>query len=123
MPQGANTGLVGASTPDLSGTQWVLSLDRLRGDIAIDRINRTARVTAGMRLSELNAAASMHGLMFPIDLGADPMIGGMVATNTGGARFIRYGDVRRNVLGLEVVLPDGTELDMSRPCLEAKSGP
>src|SRR5690606_6409459 len=55
-----------------------------------------------------------HGLAYPIDLGADPSIGGMVASNTGGARFIRYGDVRRSVLGLKVVLADeaGTLLDL-----------
>ena len=59
-----------------------------------------------MRLSEVNAAAEPHGMHLPIDLGADPMIGGMIATNTGGARFLRHGDMRRRTLGLTVVLPD-----------------
>src|SRR5690606_10143614 len=47
-----------------------------------------------------------HGLTLPIDLGADPTIGGMVATNTGGARMLRHGDVRRHVLGVRMVVAD-----------------
>jgi FAD/FMN-containing dehydrogenase len=50
--------------------------------------------------------------MFPIDLGADPTIGGMVVTNTGGTRLLRYGDVRQNLLGIEAVLADGSVLDL-----------
>lgn len=111
IPQGANTGLVGASTPDGSGRMAVLSLERLNRRLEIDPVNRTARVDGGLLLSALNEALLPHGLMFPIDLGADPSIGGMIATNTGGTRLLRYGDVRHNLLGLEVVLADGTVLD------------
>lgn len=106
IPQGANSGLVLGSTPDKTGGQIVLSLDRLRAPFEIDAADRTARVGAGVRLSALNAALEPHGLFLPIDLGSDPMIGGMAATNTGGARFLRYGDMRRHVLGLEMVLAD-----------------
>jgi len=106
VPQGANTGLVGASTPDQTGDQVVLSLDRLRGVEAVDIHNRTAVALGGTRLSVLNRAVGQHELFFPIDLGSDPSLGGMVATNTGGSRLLRYGDVQRNLLGLEVVLPD-----------------
>jgi len=105
-PQGANTGLVGASTPDASGEQLVVSLDRLRGVEAVDTHNRTACVRAGTRLSELNGEVARHDLFYPIDLGSDPSLGGMVATNTGGSRLLRYGDVQRSLLGLEVVLAD-----------------
>ncbi|MEM9970977.1 MAG: FAD-binding oxidoreductase [Pseudomonadota bacterium] len=114
VPQGANTGLVGGSVPDASGVQAVMSTDRLHTAPVIDPVERTATVTAGTRLSALNAAAEPYGLHFPIDLGADPMLGGMIATNTGGARFLRYGDVRRRTLGLTVVLPDseGTTLKL-----------
>ena len=108
---GANTGLVGASNPDASGAQLVLSLERLNRVLEIDPIDRTARVDAGVTLSALNAAAERHGLFFPIDLGADPQLGGMVVTNTGGARLLKYGDVRANLLGLEVVLADGTRVE------------
>ncbi|MFD2205686.1 FAD-binding oxidoreductase [Kiloniella antarctica] len=124
IPQSGNTGLVGASTPDPSGTQGVLSFDRLlgtvesatqgSGNIIFDEENRSVTVGAGVRLSDLNAFLAPKGYVFPIDLGADPRIGGMIATNTGGARFLRYGDVRQNTLGVKVVLADaqGTELDL-----------
>ncbi len=111
VPQGANTGLVGASTPDASGRMAVLSLERLNKRLEIDPVNRTARVDGGVLLSALNEALAGHGLMFPIDLGADPSIGGMIATNTGGTRLLKYGDVRHNLLGIEVALADGTVLD------------
>ena len=109
LTQGANSGLVGASTPPaepLEGGLVVLSTERLRDGLRIDVADRSAVAPAGLRLSELNAAAAVHGLWFPIDLGADPSIGGMVATDTGGARMLRHGDVRRNTLGVEVVLAD-----------------
>lgn len=114
VPQSGNTGLVAGSTPDGSGTQGVLSLDRLRSTFELDLDNRSLRVDAGFRLSEINARLEPHGLFFPIDLGADPMAGGMVASNTGGARFLRFGDVRRNTLGLKVVLGDdaGTTVEL-----------
>ncbi|MEY9162629.1 FAD/FMN-containing dehydrogenase [Sinorhizobium fredii] len=115
IPQSGNTGLVSGSTPDSSGTQGVLSLDRLTGVFELDRTNRSVRASAGIRLSDLNARLEEFGLFFPIDLGADPRLGGMIATNTGGSRFLRYGDVRRSTLGLKVVLADehGTVLDLS----------
>ena len=127
LPQGANSGLVGASTPPSDrrapdGTASnspasngpasadrplvVLSTERLVDGLEIDATDRTAIVPAGVRLSTLNEAAGRHGLWFPIDLAADPAIGGMVATNTGGARMLRHGDVRRRTLGVEVVLAD-----------------
>lgn len=112
VPQGANTGLVGASTPDASGQQAVLSFERAASTLQVNAINRSIEVSAGVSLSKLNDTLESYGLWFPIDLGADPTVGGMIATNTGGTRFIRYGDVRRNVLGLEAVLHDGTVLNL-----------
>ncbi len=106
VPQGANTGLVGASTPPPTGRCVVLSTDRLRRPPQIDPTDRTAVVDAGVRRSELDDAALAHGVHLPIDLGADPSIGGMVATNTGGSRMLAYGDMRRRVLGLRAVLAD-----------------
>lgn len=104
VPQGAATGLVAGATPTSAGDQWIVSTQRLRDVLEIDPVNRSATVAAGYRLSDLNRAAAEHGLTFPIDLGADPTIGGMVATNTGGARLIRYGGVRENLLDVEGVL-------------------
>ena len=112
VPQGANTGMVGASTPDASGEMLVLSLERLSRTLEIDPVDRTVVAGGGVLLSQLDKALEEHGLMFPIDLGADPTVGGMVATNTGGTRVLRYGDVRQNLLGVEVALADGTVLDL-----------
>lgn len=107
LPQGAASGLVGASTPSPGGPSVVvLSTERLLDGLEVHPEDRTAVVPAGMRLSALEEALRPHGLTFPIDLGADPTIGGMVATNTGGSRTVRHGDVRRHVLGVEAVLAD-----------------
>lgn len=103
IPQGARTGLVAAGIAGPGHDEIVLTLERLARPPVIDPINRTAEVDAGVPLSAINAAAAKHGLFFPIDLGADPSVGGMIAANTGGARFLRYGDVRRNLLGIELV--------------------
>lgn len=124
VPQSGNTGLVSGSTPDGSGRQGVLSLDRLTAPFDLDRVNRSVRAGAGLRLFDLNGRLEESGLFFPIDLGADPRLGGMIATNTGGSRFLRYGDVRRNVLGLTVVLADeaGTVLDLSSDLRKNNTG-
>jgi len=106
LPQGANTGLVGASTPGREGGVVVVSTEHLRGVPIIDPIDRTVVVPAGLRLSELNEHLEPHGLELAIDLGADPSIGGMVATNTGGARMLRHGDMGSHVLGVEAVIAD-----------------
>lgn len=106
IPQGANSGLVEASTPTASGREVVLSTERLRPEIFIDPVDRVAVVGAGTRLSELNDAAAAFGLHLPIDLGADPSIGGMAATNTGGSRMIAHGDMRRQILGMRCVIAD-----------------
>ncbi len=125
VPQGANTGLVGASTPDASGTQVVLSTSRLRNSCEIDAANRSVVVDAGVTLQELNDRLAPHGLWFPVDLGANPTVGGMVAANTGGTRLIRYGDVRHNLLALQAVLlePAGELLDMGRALRKDNTGP
>ncbi len=106
LPQGANTGLVGASVAPADPPTAVLSTERLRAAVTINVDDSTATVGAGTRLSELNAAAAVHRLQLPIDLGADPAIGGMIATNTGGSRVLRYGPMRRYVLAAEVVAAD-----------------
>jgi FAD/FMN-containing dehydrogenase len=122
--QGANTGLVGASTPDETGSQVVLSLSRLNKEFTADVANRSVTVAAGMLLQELNERLEPHGLWFPIDLGANPSIGGMVATNTGGTRLIRYGDVRHNLLAVEVVLfdPPGEVVRLGRSLRKDNTG-
>jgi len=124
VPQSGNTGLVSGSTPDATGSEVVLSLDRVTDRFELDLDNRSLRAGAGFRLSEVNRRLEPHGLFFPIDLGADPRLGGMVATNTGGSRFLKYGDVRRNTLGLKIVLADqaGTILEFDQELRKNNTG-
>jgi len=124
IPQSGNTGLVSGSTPDATGAQAVLSLDRMTQRFELDLDNRSLRAGAGFRLSDVNQKLEKHGLFFPIDLGADPRLGGMLATNTGGSRFLKYGDVRRNTLGIKVVLADeeGTILDLTSDLRKNNTG-
>ncbi len=104
--QGANSGLVGASTPDASGTQGVLRLNRLDRVIDLSPRDRAVMVEPGVTLDDLNRVLTAEGLFFPVEVGSNPSVGGLVSTNAGGARTIRYGDVSRNVLGVEAVLAD-----------------
>jgi FAD/FMN-containing dehydrogenase len=124
VPQGANTGLVAAGVPADSSRDVILTLRALNRPPQIDAANRSAVVDAGVLLSRLNSTAAEFDLCFPIDLAADPSVGGMVAANAAGARFVRYGDVRRNLLGLEVVLgdPEGTVLDLMKPLWKNNTG-
>ena len=122
QPLGANTGLVGASNPDATSTQLVLSCERLNRTIEVDPIDRTVLVDAGVTLSALNQVLATHDLCFPIDLGADPQIGGMIATNTGGTSLLKYGDVRKNLLGLEVAFADGTLFSQLSPLRKNNTG-
>jgi FAD/FMN-containing dehydrogenase len=104
--QGANTGLVGAATPDRSGSQGVLGLSRLNHLLDLSVIDRTVVVESGMRLDSLNDSLASEDLFFPVELGANPSVGGLVATNAGGARTVRYGDTASRVVGVEGVLAD-----------------
>ncbi|WP_435655926.1 FAD-binding oxidoreductase [Brucella pituitosa] len=124
VPQSGNTGLVSGSSPDNTGLQVVLSLDRMNEVFRLDEDNRSLTASAGWRLSDVNSKLEAHGLFFPIDLGADPRLGGMIATNTGGTRFLKYGDMRKNTLGLKVVLADedGTVLDLSNELRKNNTG-
>lgn len=72
VAQSGNTGLVGASVPDDTGTRASLSLSRLRETFDLDVANRSLRVSAGFRLSEVNDCLAEHGLFFPIDWARTP---------------------------------------------------
>jgi FAD/FMN-containing dehydrogenase len=109
VPQGGNTGLVGGSTPDTSGRQVVLSLQRMNAVRAIDAANLTITVEAGCILQNLQQAAENAGLLFPLSLAAEGSctIGGNLASNAGGTQVLRYGNARDLCLGLEVVTAQG----------------
>ena len=109
VPQGGNTGLCGAATPDESGTAVVLSTARLNRVRAIDVDNDTITVEAGCVLQAVQEAAEGMGRLFPLSLAAEGSctIGGNLATNAGGTQVLRYGNTRELTLGLEVVTAEG----------------
>ncbi len=109
VPQGGNTGLVVGSTPDASGREVVLNLQRLNAVRALDADNLTITVEAGCVLQRVQEAAEAAGLLFPLSLAAEGSctIGGNLATNAGGTQVVRYGNSRELCLGLEVVTARG----------------
>lgn len=109
VPQGGNTGLCGAATPDTTGTAIVISLGRLNRIRGLDADNDTMEVEAGCILQSVQQAARDAHRLFPLSLGAEGSctIGGNLATNAGGTQVLRYGNARDLVLGLEVVTPQG----------------
>ena len=105
-PFGAGTSLEGHVIPVHGG----ISLDLTRMDriVQLRPADLIAVVQPGVMRSALNARASREGLQFPVDPGADCTLGGMAATNASGTTAVRYGAMRPNVLGLEIVLADGS---------------
>jgi len=106
--QGGMTGLAGGATPQAG--EIAISLEKLRGIEDIDTVGRTMTVLAGTTLREVQQAAEAADLYYGVDLGSRDTctIGGNVATNAGGIQVLRYGMTRRNVVGIEAVLADGT---------------
>ena len=109
VTQGGNTGLVGGSTPDASGQQVVLSLQRMQAVRSMDTANLTMTAEAGCMLQTLQETAEKAGFLFPLSLAAEGSctIGGNLATNAGGTQVVRYGNARDLCLGLEVVTAQG----------------
>ena len=124
VPQGGNTSLCAGAIPDESGEQIVLSLERLNRIRNLDVLNYSIEVEAGCLLATIQVAASDGGLHFPLSLAAEGscQIGGNLATNAGGLNVIRYGTARALVLGLEVVLADGSVLSSMRSLRKDTAG-
>ena len=113
VPSGGRTGLAGAA--NASNDELVISLEKMDRILGIDPINMSITAEAGAIVETLQKAAKDRGLFYPVDLAAKGscQLGGNIATNAGGLKLIRYGGTRENVLGLEVVLIDGTVLDLN----------
>jgi FAD/FMN-containing dehydrogenase len=109
VPQGGNTGMMGGAAPHESGTEIVVSLSRMNRIRAVDAIDLTMTVEAGVVLKAAQDAAVAHDCMLPLAMGSEgtAQIGGVISTNAGGNNTVRYGNARDLLLGLEVVLPDG----------------
>jgi FAD/FMN-containing dehydrogenase len=122
VPQGGLTGLAGGAQPHPRGV--AISLERLRRIEAIDPFGLIATVEAGVVLQDLQAALRPHKLLFGVDLAprGSCQIGGMLAANAGGQGVVQFGTMRAQVLGLEVVLADGSLLSMLRPLYKNNTG-
>ena len=124
VPQGGNTGLVGGSVPTGTRREIVLALGRMNRIRALDALNDTLTVEAGCVLAAVQSAADQAGRLFPLSLAAEGscQIGGNLSTNAGGVNVLRYGNAREQVLGLEVVLPDGRVWDGLRGLRKDNTG-
>ncbi|MGS1096706.1 FAD-binding oxidoreductase (plasmid) [Aquamicrobium terrae] len=122
VPQGGLTGLAGGANP--RADDIALSLERFAGVEEIDEASGTMTVGAGTVLESAQSVAAAAGFLLPIDLGArgSCQIGGIVATNAGGIRVLRHGQTRENVLGLEVVLADGTVITSLNKAVKNNTG-
>ena len=122
VTQGGLTGLVRGA--DANDAEVILSMERMRTIENIDCRQRTATVQAGVVLQILQEAVAVQDLTFPLDLGArgSATLGGNAATNAGGNRVIRYGMMRDMVLGLEVVLADGTVISSMNSLIKNNTG-
>ncbi len=122
VPQGGNTGLVGAQIP-LHG-EVLLSLKRMNRIRAVDAPGMTLTAEAGVTLKQAQDAAAGEQLLFPLSLGSEGSctIGGNISTNAGGNHVLRYGMMRALVLGLEVVLADGRVLPMLKSLHKDNTG-
>jgi len=113
VPQGGNTGLVGAQTPDETGTAIVLALGRMNKIRSLDPIGNLVTVEAGVILKNLQDEVEKADRLFPLSLGAEGscQIGGNLGANAGGTAVLAYGNMRELCLGVEVVLPNGEILN------------
>jgi FAD/FMN-containing dehydrogenase len=114
VPQGGNTSLCGAATPDDSGAAIVLAMGRMNKIRSLDKSSQTMVVEAGCILEDIQNAAKKNGFLFPLNFGSRGtcQIGGNLATNAGGLNVVRYGNARQLCLGLEVVTPSGEVMDL-----------
>lgn len=119
---GGLTNLVGGT--ETLANQIVLSTEKLNKVIELDASSRSITVEAGVILETVQATAQQHDLLFPLNFGAKgtAQIGGIISTNAGGLRVVKYGMTRNLVLGLEVVLADGTILSNLKKIIKDNSG-
>jgi FAD/FMN-containing dehydrogenase len=110
VPQGGNTSMVGGAVPNEDGSELVISTARLNRIRDLDPVDMTLTIEAGVTLKAAQMAAAEAGCLLPLSISSEgsAQIGGVLAVNAGGNNTVRYGNARDLVLGLEVVLPDGT---------------
>ena len=120
-PRGGATGLCGGCVPVRGGI--VLSLERMDRVLEVDADNQMAVTQAGVRLSDFTRTVEENGLYFPPHPGDESaMMGGLVATNAGGSRAVKYGTIRNYVRGLELVTPAGDVLRLGGKLEKSSTG-
>ncbi len=124
VPQGGNTSYCGGATPDDSGRQIIVSLERMDTIREVDPLSMSISVDAGAILKNVQDAAAAAGLLLPLSLGAEGScrIGGNIGTNAGGLSVVRYGMTRDLILGIEAILPDGTIISDMRKLRKNNTG-
>ncbi|PWK29335.1 FAD/FMN-containing dehydrogenase [Arcicella aurantiaca] len=122
VPHGGLTNVVGGVKTSIDDI--AITLERMNVIEEIDLRNKTVTVQAGVILQDLQKAVADAGLLFPLDLGAKGscMIGGNISSNAGGLQALRYGVMRQLVLGLEVVLADGTIISSMNKMMKNNAG-
>lgn len=122
VTRGSGTGLSGGSVP--TAGSLVLCLVEMNSILNIDPRNLTLRAQSGVITQRIDEAAAPYGLFYPPDPGSLKIstIGGNVAENSGGLRGLKYGVTRDYVMGLEVVLPDGTIVRLGNACVKDVAG-
>jgi FAD/FMN-containing dehydrogenase len=124
VPQTGNTGLVGGQVPSSTGTELIVSLERMNRILDVDPVANVLVAEGGAILAEVQKAAENVGRLFPLSLGSEGScrIGGNLATNAGGTAVLAYGNMRQLCLGLEVVLPTGEIWDGLRRLKKDNTG-
>jgi FAD/FMN-containing dehydrogenase len=124
VPQGGNTSYCGGATPNTNGQEILLCLSRLSRVRTVDPDNNTMTLDAGCTLQRAREVAHAAQRHFPLSLGSEGscQVGGNLSTNAGGTAVLRYGMMRDLVLGLEVVLPDGSLLNQLKGLRKDNTG-
>ncbi|MAI29596.1 MAG: hydroxyacid dehydrogenase [Rickettsiales bacterium] len=109
IPQGGNTGLVGGSVPRKDKGEIVLNLKKMNNIRNINLTDNSVEIESGCILEDLKKKLEEHNMEFPLNMGSKGscQVGGNIATNAGGVNYIKYGSIRQNILGLEVITKNG----------------
>lgn len=124
IPQGGNTSLVAGSSPTENEKEILINLKKMDKIIEIDNFNKCAVVEAGVIVDNLSDELNKIGKHFPVEMAStgSSQVGGIISTNAGGINVLRYGSVRQNILGLEVVTANGEILNLGSKVVKDNTG-